>query len=423
MSNSRETRNVIALASLGGMLDFYDFVIFGVFSPYLSRHFFPASDELVSLMKTFGVFAAGYLVRPLGGVVLSHIGDRLGRKRSLLISMLLMSLSTFLMGALPDYEHWGVAAPLLFIFLRLVQGFSLGGEIPGAITFATEALPERRGLVCGLIFFCINMGLLGGSAVHEAMIHFFSKEEIGLWAWRIPFFAGGAFGMVSYLLRLRLQETRAFAEITEAQPRIPLLELLREYPRALIGGCLVTALGATLIALCFIYMPIYLSEILHRDLRESVRAVNVSLFVFSFLIAIVGWASDHRNRVGIYLGGAILLALASWPLFTLLAPGGPSVLLVMLSLAVVGSFVTGTFPSILSEIFPARVRFSGIALAYNLPYAVFGGMAPLVATSLVRYSGQTIAPFGYLLASSFLGMGGAILLLRRTHGFVSPPGP
>ncbi len=408
----KEIRRVITLASLGGMLDFYDFVIFGVFSPYLSRHFFPASDPLVSLIKTFGVFAAGYLVRPLGGIVLSHVGDQIGRRKALLVSMLLMSLSTLLMGLIPDYAVWGAGAAVFFIGLRLTQGFSLGGEIPGAIVFATEALPTHRGLVCGLIFFCINLGLLGGSAVHELMIHFFSPEEIGAWAWRLPFLGGGLFGLISYLLRLRLQETRAFRETTETRARIPFVELLREYPRPLLGGCLTTSAGAALIALCYIYMPTYLSEILHHDLRESVRAVNVSLLAFSFLIAVVGWASDHANRFRIYTVGAAGLGAAAWPLFHFLSAGRHSVTAMMLAIAVAGALVTGTFPAILSDIFPLRVRFSGVALAYNLPYALVGGMAPLVATTLIKATGDPVSPFGYLLGASLLGVAGGLLLLK-----------
>lgn len=410
---SSESRRVIILASLGGMLDFYDFVIFGVFSPYLSRHFFPANDSLVSLMRTFGVFAAGYLVRPFGGIVLSHVGDYLGRKRALLLSMLLMSLATLLMGAIPDYARWGLAASLIFILLRLIQGFSLGGEIPGAIVFATEVLPERRGMVCGLIFLCINLGLLGGSAVLQAMLRLFTTAQISDWAWRLPFVAGGAFGILSYLLRLRLQETRAFAEATESRPRIPFLELLRQCPRELLGGCLTTSVGAALIALGFIYMPTYLAEILHRDLRESVRAVNISLLVFSLLIAAVGWASDRGNRILIHFWGSLLLAGFAWPLFHFLVLGSSSANGMMLALAVAGALVTGTFPAILADIFPTRVRFSGVALAYNLPYALVGGMAPLIATTLIRYTGDPVAPFGYLLGGSLLGAAGALLLLRR----------
>lgn len=409
--DAKETRQIIVLASLGGMLDFYDFVIFGVFSTYLSRHYFPSSDELVSLMKTFGVFAAGYLARPFGGIILSHIGDSLGRRRALLLSMLVMSLSTVLMGSMPDYQSWGSTASLLFIMLRLLQGFSLGGEIPGAIVFATESLPTRRGMACGMIFLCINLGLLGGSAALEALLRFFTEDQIGQWAWRLPFLAGGIFGMISYLLRLRLRESRAFTTSIESRPRIPFFELLRGNPRELLGGCLTTSAGAALIALGFIYMPVYLTEILHHDPRESAHAVNVSLLAFSFLIAAVGRVSDGGHRLLIFLGGSVLVGVFAWPLYHLLVQGRCPASLMMLAVAVTGALVTGTFPAILADIFPSRVRYSGVALAYNLPYAVVGGMAPLIATSLIRYTGSKVAPFGYLLGGAALGVVGALMLL------------
>ncbi len=197
---------VVALASLGGSLEYYDFIIYGIFAQYIAKQFFPTTDPHVSLMLSFSVLALGFLARPIGGIVLSWIGDRYGRRPVFLGSLFATTTATILIGLLPSYESWGLAAPLLLIALRLIQGICLGGELPGALTYAVEAAPERAGFACGIIILCVNAGVLVATLVNLGIQHVFPPADIAAYGWRIAFLIGGLIGCVSYLLRRTLEE-------------------------------------------------------------------------------------------------------------------------------------------------------------------------------------------------------------------------
>nr|HAT8714218.1 MFS transporter [Legionella jordanis] len=188
-----DQRRLLILSSLGGVLEFYDFIIFAIFAGYISHAFFPLSNRLSGLMVAFATFAIGYLVRPLGGIVFGHFGDRIGRKKTFTISILMMAVATLGIGIFPDYEHIGMAAPIAVILLRILQGFSIGGEIPGAITYVSEALAEQKGLGCGIIFFALTMGIVLGSLVNALMNSFLSDSQMQAFGWRVPFVLGGFF--------------------------------------------------------------------------------------------------------------------------------------------------------------------------------------------------------------------------------------
>ena len=217
---SRADWRLILLASLGGALEFYDFVVYSQFARYIGLNFFPNDDEMVSLIVSFSVFAVGYFARPLGGIFFSHIGDRIGRRRVLIVTILAMSAATAGIGLLPTYAEWGITASILLVLLRIVQGFCLGGELPGAISYVVETAPRRSGFSVGVVFFCVNTGVALAALLNLVVHEMLTPEEIQAWGWRIGFLVGGGLGLVSFVLRLKLEESREFARIRAVGRRL-----------------------------------------------------------------------------------------------------------------------------------------------------------------------------------------------------------
>src|SRR5215468_3482517 len=234
-SLSRSQWRVISLASLGGSLEYYDFIIYGIFAQYIARQFFPANDPNVSLILSFSVLALGFLARPLGGLVLSGLGDRYGRRPVFLGSLFCTTAATIAIGVLPSYETWGLAAPLLLVTLRLVQGICLGGELPGALTYAVEAAPQRAGLACGVIIFCVNGGVLVATLVNLGIQHALPLDDVASYGWRIAFSLGGFIGCISYVLRRYLEESPEFLRM-HAVAKNPIRELFQEHAGAVLAA-------------------------------------------------------------------------------------------------------------------------------------------------------------------------------------------
>lgn len=400
-------RKVILLSALGGALEFYDFIIYVFFASYLSQLFFPAKNHLASLMGAFAVFAIGYLIRPLGGLIFSHFGDKYGRKKTFVVSLLLMALPTFAIGLLPTHDMLGIVATLLLIALRILQGLSIGGEIPGAITFAGEHVnPQYRGLTCAIIFFGINIGITLGSAVSVLLVSLFSEQQLLAWGWRVPFILGGLLGIVSFYLRKQMTETPIFSayqyEIKQ-RSTVPILYVLRHYPLLVLQGIGISCLGAVVISVLFLYLPVYLADILHypRDRMDQLNTINV--LVFSCLLVVTGWLSDKVGRSKILLFGSLGLGVLSYGLFYLFAQQHIGyVILVMLAFSLLSACITGVFPCALIELFPTSVRYTGMAVSYNMSFAIFGGMAPLVATYLIKTTGNVLAPSFCLIVGALL---------------------
>src|SRR5213593_2440064 len=211
----RRGNRIVLLASLGGALEFYDFVIFGVFAKDIADAIFPNPTALISLMVSFAAFAAGYLARPIGGIVLSHFGDRYGRRRVFLVSIFVMSAATFGMGLVPTFATWGAPASVLMVVLRLVQGFCLGGELPGALTYVVETAPRHAPFVCGVVFSCVTLGVAVAAVVSLAVRTWLPAELVATLGWRVAFVLGGLGGLLSFILRRSLEESPEFARMKQ----------------------------------------------------------------------------------------------------------------------------------------------------------------------------------------------------------------
>ncbi|MGX1308619.1 MFS family permease [Amorphus suaedae] len=404
----RERNRALALGSLGGGLEFYDFVIYAVFADTIGLVFFPGGDARARLLAAFAVFAAGYLVRPIGGILFSHYGDRYGRKAMLRLSIFGMAGATILMALLPGHAAWGVTATAIFVGLRLVQGLCLGGEIPGAMTLITETMPHRRGLACGILFLMINVGLVLAQAVQWTVLQTMSPGEVTSVGWRIAFLVGGGIALAGFFLRQLLVESPAFAALDKQIHALPIATLVRDHPRAILSGLLVTSLGAATVSLLYLFMNSYLTQFLKYGTTTAASAGLVGIVLFSLPMPLAGHVADRFGLKWPSVVAALLLAAAAIPIYQWIASGETGALPALAVISVIAAFAWGMGPAVLTAIFPTDVRYTGIAFVYNLGFAVIGGLTPVTATYLIGSTGSVMPPAYLLAAFSVLGAIGAL---------------
>jgi MFS family permease len=402
---NREDVRTLSLSALGGTLEFYDFVVFVFFANVLGTLFFPADmPDWLRQLQTLGIFAAGYLARPLGGIVIAHFGDILGRKRMFTLSIFLMAVPTLVIGILPTYATIGIAAPLLLLAMRILQGAAIGGEMPGAWVFVAEHVPERRyGFAVGVLTSGITGGIMLGSLVAVALNSYYSPEEVHDFAWRIPFIMGGVFGLISVYLRRFLQETPVFQEMAERKRvarELPVKTVLREHRAATVLVALMTWVLSTAIVVVILFTPSYLQKVFQIPAALSLQANVAATFTLTVGCAVVGWASDRFGTKAVMLVGWGGLVITTY-LFYLGLPGTPESLI--WSYALVGFFVgsIALLPIVGVRAFPPAVRFSGLSFAYNMAYAVFGGLTPILIS--VWQQVDHLAPAHYVAGVAALG--------------------
>ena len=390
--------------TVGAAMEWYDFTLYVYLAPVISQLFFPAADPLDSLLATFGVFATGYVVRPLGAAVLGNIGDTRGRKVALGLSIALMAAAMLVIALLPTESTIGVAAPIALIVLRLIQGFSLGGEFSGSIVLLQEsAAPERRGFITNLVQISTGAGVLL-SAGSVALLHaVFTDAQMADFGWRIPFLGGAAIGVVALaLLRTRVVESTEFEPEGPAPPEVPLKTLLRDERRPLALNFLLNGHQSLIYYVVATFVPTFVTSILGGPPEEALLASAVSALTFMVLCPPAGAWSDRVGRRPLLAAAAIAMAVTGLPLFLLISE--VTFLAVLAGqLALMTLVVVFTSPALVTatELFPARTRYSGVAVGYNLGAAVFGGTAPLLATALIKVTGYDQAP-GLLLAAASL---------------------
>ncbi|MFX1738920.1 MFS transporter [Paraburkholderia sp. A1RI_3L] len=395
----------LGLAALGGALEFYDFIIFVFFAPAIGQLFFPPSiPDWLRQLQTFGIFAAGYLARPLGGIVMAHFGDLLGRKRMFTLSVLLMSLPTLMMGLLPTYATIGVLAPVLLLFFRVLQGAAVGGEVPGAWVFVSEHVPSRHiGYACGTLTSGLTAGILLGSLVAAAVNRHFAPAEISGYAWRLPFLLGGVFGLFSVWLRRWLHETPVFAEMKARQTlaaEIPLKAVLRDHGRAVIVSMLLTWMLSAAIVVVILMTPTLLQKQFHVDAATSLFANSVATLCLTAGCIVSGTMAGRIGARPTLIVGCFALAALYYAMFRQI---GTDLSMLVPLYAVTGFFVgtIGAVPFVMVKAFPPVVRFSGISFSYNVAYAVFGGLTPIVVSLLMK--SEPMAPAFYVAALCVVG--------------------
>ncbi|STX29923.1 Major facilitator family transporter [Legionella beliardensis] len=395
-------KKLLFLSSLGGVLEFYDFIIYALFASYLAHTFFPVTRPLLSLMLTFATFAIGYLVRPLGGIIFGHFGDRIGRKSTFTVSILLMAIATLGIGCTPAYSQIGIAAPIIVLACRILQGISIGGEIPGAITYVSESIPEQKGLACGIIFCALTMGIVVGSVVHALVVSMLTDMQMQAYGFRLPFIIGGMLGLLSYTMRRKLRESTQFQAVEKNIERFPLVTVIRQQGKNAINGALITALCAAIVTVLFLFIPAYFTDVLNLPATTYLWERTAAVTLGSCLSLFFGFLTDYFDTKKLILVLCLLLALFAYPIFAIYVYFPQFYMIALLLSALLMGFSAGTIPSFLSQLFPTKIRYSGIAVSYNLGFAFFGGFTPFISFSLIYYSQIKTAPAFYLLVVTCL---------------------
>lgn len=402
----QSARRAVLAGGIGNMLEQYDNLIYAYSAVVLGQLFFSTGDPVSNLLATFAVFAVGFVIRPVGALFFGHIGDRFGRRRALVLSVGLMALCTTAIGLLPTYDNIGVAATVLLVLLRLLQGFSVGGEWAGSTAFIVEYAPAtKRGLYGSWQQVSTAVGFLLAAAVSAAVFSAFSESEILSWAWRIPFLLATVTGLVALYLRLGIGETPKFEEAVSEKEVVsnPLLESMRtEFPN-IARGFGFTLLWTVSYFLFLTFVPTYLTQYNGVDAGVARRSAVFGIAVFAVLIPFAGALSDRVGRRPLLLSSTVGFVLLSWPVLAWMGTGSTTAIYGgWIVLALLLAAFSGPGPAALAEMFPTAVRYSALGIGYNVAVAAFGGTAPLLAVWLIQVTDITTSPAFIAIAAALI---------------------
>jgi MHS family proline/betaine transporter-like MFS transporter len=415
----------VAGASIGNAVEWFDFAIYGFLATFIAANFFPSGNETAALLNTFAIFAAAFFMRPLGGFVFGPLGDRIGRQRVLAVVILLMSGSTLAIGLLPTYAAIGVAAPLLLLFLRCLQGFSAGGEYGGGAVYLAEfASDKRRGLTVTFMAWSGVLGFLIGSVTVTLLQALLPTDAMESYGWRIPFLLAGPLGLVGLYIRLRLDDTPQFAELSKAQQvaKSPLREAVSTAWRPIlqvIGLMIIFNVGYYVV---FTFLPTYFIKTLHFTKTEAFVSITLASLVALILILPLAALSDRIGRRRMLMVGSLAFAVGGYPLFLLLNSGSlRGAIAAHCGLAVIEAVYVSAAVAAGVELFATRVRYSGFSIGYNICVAAFGGTTPYVVTWLTAQTANNVAPAYYVVVAAIVSLL-TILTIRETAGRPLPQG-
>ncbi len=421
-SLSRQDAKTLSLSALGGALEFYDFIVFVFFTKALSTLFFPPDvADWVKQLQTYGIFAAGYLARPLGGIVMAHFGDLVGRKRMFTLSIFMMAVPTLLMAFLPTYEMIGIAAPILLLLLRLVQGAAIGGEVPGAWVFVAEHVPARHvGFACGTLTAGLTIGILFGSLI-AAWINQALPADVALhYGWRIAFVIGGVFGILGVFLRRYLSETPVFEEMRHHKAlarELPIKTVIVAHPGSVILSMLLTWMLTAAIVVVILMTPTFLQTSYGFSPAAAFNANAVAVICLTAGCLIAGWAVDRYGAGKTFMLGSVLLAVCAYAFYTRIV-AEPDMLIPFYALAGLSVGIVGAVPYVMVMAFPSAVRFSGLSFSYNLAYAIFGGLTPVAVSYLLKQ--HHLAHVWYIIGTCGIGLLAGLYM--KLSGFGRNPG-
>ncbi|MYZ38725.1 MULTISPECIES: MFS transporter [unclassified Streptomyces] len=428
VTDERAARRAVRAAALGNAMEWFDFGLYSYLAVTLGHVFFPSGNSTVQLLSSFATFAVAFLVRPVGGTVFGPMGDRIGRKKVLALTMIMMAIGTFAIGLIPSYAAIGFWAPALLILFRLVQGFSTGGEYGGASTFIAEYAPDkRRGYYGSFLEFGTLSGYIGAAGLVTALHAWAGADAMEAWGWRVPFLIAGPLGLIGLYLRLRLDETPAFQrlapEAVTTTVKADLGRIFRQYWRTLI--LCVALVGAYNVTdyMLLSYMPTYLSDELGYS---DTHGLLILLGVMAFLLLIInriGILSDRFGRKPLLMTGMLGFLLLSLPTFLLIGQGGvPAITAGVLMLGLSLVCLLGTMSAALPALFPTEVRYGALSAGYNLSVSLFGGTTPLVITALISATGSNLTPAYYAMAAALVGVV-AVARIRETAQLPLPGSP
>lgn len=405
----------VAAVTLGNALEFYDFTIYSIFAAVIARQFFPLETPFGGLLLSVAVFGVGFLTRPLGGIVIGAYADRAGRKAAMTLTILLMAAGTGLLAIIPPYASIGIAAPILVVVARLIQGFSAGGEMGPATTYLLERAPShRRGLYTSWQSASQGIAFLIAGIIGFALIEALSAESLESWGWRLPFLLGILIAPVGMYIRNRLPETIEH-EQAHSTTKAVLTDVLTEHRRTVVLAGLAIAGGAVTMYISS-YMTTYALTTLHLPAGVSMLATLVTGLTMAVMSLVGGWLSDRYGRKMVMIIPRVLLALAAYPAFMLITyqQTGTALLLMVALLVTLHSLNAGVMLGMIPESFPRRVRSIGLSFSYAVAVTIFGGTAQFVVTWLISVTGSPMAPAWYLVVANAVAVI-AMLLMRETR--------
>ena len=414
-------RRVVGASLIGTTIEWYDFFLYGSAAALVfNRLFFPEYDPLTGTILAFATYALGFVARPVGGIVFGHFGDRIGRKRLLMLSLVLMGVATVLIGLLPTYAQIGIWAPIALIALRLIQGFAVGGEWGGAVLMAAEhGDSARRGFWASWPQAGVPAGNLLAAGVLALMAGFQSEADFLDWGWRVPFLLSALLVAVGWYIRNRVSESPMFeAELdaAEAPARVPAMDVLRERPKALVLGAGLRVGENISYYILTVFSLTYLVDVSHESRSLALNALLIGAAVQFFAIPFFAWLSDRIGRRPVYAFGGLGLAVWSFVMFSLLGSGEPSsiVLALVVGLVLHGAMY-GPQAAFITELFPTRIRYSGVSLAYQLTSIVAGSLAPIIALALYQEYDNWM-PVAIYVAAACAVSGLSALMARESRG-------
>lgn len=415
-------KRALIAGSIGNFIEWYEFAVYGFLATVIARNFFQLAGEapLTGLILTYASFAIAFFFRPLGAIIFGRIGDRIGRKPTLIIVLVMMTLATTAIGLVPVYASIGIAAPLILTGLRILQGLFAGGEYGGAVSLMTEFAPRgKRGLYGAWQSFTVALGLLAGAGIVALISVVLSPEELYAWGWRLPFFLAIPMGGVALWLRVKMEETPGFLRQQKQQQQYP-------QPTANVGQTLkaiLTGIGRLMVwsAAGYTYlviMPAYLQSSLHTGFNQALLIAVISNIGFAMTILPAGILSDKWGRRNVMVVAAVLLLILALPLLKILQAESSTLLVKALVVLVAGGLVgmlAGPGPAMLSEMFPTKVRYTGLGLAYSLSNAIFSGCAGLIITGLIKQTGNLDIPAYYVMATAVVSIFALMTLKKNDH--------
>lgn len=406
----------ITASVIGNALEWYDFTVYAFLAAIIGKHFFPSTDDTTALLSSFAVFGVGFVARPLGGVLIGLFGDKMGRKPALLLTIVMMAAGTGLIGVLPTYASIGVAAPILLVLARLLQGFSAGGEWGGSASFLVEwAPPNRRGLFGSFHPASIFLGQLSGLGTTALLTSAIGSDAMSDWGWRIPFLLGALVGPLGLLIRRTVDETPAFKRAVVASSTLVSEDNTPLWLTLIHAFCFV-AVQSVVVYTFFSYFPTFMQKYLHLTASQALWSTTLANAVVMVTCLAAGAISDRIGRKPLMLVHCVAFLVLTYPLMALLLTSGASLTTVVAIQAFLGlltGLFLGAFPAALVEFFPTRRRLIGLGTAYNLSSMVFGGFAPFIATWLIAQTGSPIAVSGYVMFAAILSTV-AVWRLRET---------
>ena len=407
---SQSWRAVIA-ASIGNALEWFDFVVYGFFAGTIAKLFFPTGDDTESLLLALATFGVTFFMRPFGAVVLGSFADRHGRKATFSLTILIMMAGTAIIAFAPTYSSIGLFAPMLIVIARLVQGFSAGGEFGSATAFLAEQNPERRGFFASWQFASQGLTTILATAIGATLASSLTTEQIDAWGWRIPFIFGLLIGPVAYYIRRHIDETLEFR--TTQHSKTPLREVLSDSKKRLLIA-FGTVILCTVAMYTVLFMPTYATRQLGLPLAGSFMASLLTGAIQMVLIPVVGALSDRHGRLPMAFASSIAILLAIYPMFAWLAavPTLQTLLMVQAIIGVLLAGYMGGLPALMSDLFPTRMRTTGLSISYSFGVAIFGGFAPFIIAWLIEVTGSKLAPSFYLMLAAAISLA-ALMAARR----------